>query len=974
MTSPGWTNLEALRLGTPGAHAPSVFGNDGHWAVSTLADGVWRLHLHVTGTPAAAVSHAVVRQRVGATSPDLLTLDATGLSVAGPGQSLITVLNDGTRWSGTRREIKLTYPAHESTYGLGEKTGGLDKRGDVLEFWNTDSFLYDRTSDPLYKSIPFWIGLRDGQAYGVLVDNPGRVKIDFGAWEADEIRIRVETGDLDLYVIPGPSPVDVLKRYTALTGRPTMPPRWALGFHQCRYSYRPDTRVRDVARKFREQEIPCDAIWLDIHYMHGFRCFTWDPVGFADPKGLIDDLHEDGFRVVTMIDPGLKVEPEYHIYASGRDHDVFVKTPEGNEGHGICWPGPSAYPDFFKDDVRAWWGPLYADLLGVGVDGFWNDMNEPSVFDGINGTFPDDIVHERPGGALSHGEVHNAYGHEMVRGTFDGLAALRPDRRPFVLTRAAYAGTQRYAAAWSGDNLSSWDDLRLSVPMAMNMAASGFPLYGPDIGGFAGTPSPELFVRWLQAAAYMGLMRVHTCLGTPDQEPWSFGEPWTGLARDAIRGRYRLIAYLYSLFHEAAASGAPVVQPLWMRWPEAPELRNRDDCWMLGADLIVAPILEPGVTRRMIALPPGRWYSFPDGQPLRVDGCDATVDAPLDAPPLLARGGAIVPWQDPAHHTAAQDADVLRVKVFAGDDGAFTLVEDDGDGPAAGGGPIRATTIKLKSEPLHQVVTVSAPEGAHAGVVRAIDLELHGLPGPPDQVFRDGEPETARIDPAGIDDPGGWSWDDVARSVRLLIPLGDADTTIEISHPPLPLPSTRPTLIARRVENQDVPWPSGGGLHLNSARHKAGSSWWRARDLDVRVAARWTPEALQIRCTVHDPDRVPSANDQEDGLQLILEVAQGVFQLRVAPDGPDSGAWLREDLYWAPHKDVAVLVHEDGPLTTYGFEVPARVLGAPVLEPGLECPCDILVQHSSSDGSRGVVEWVRGHTDPTSPGGRLRLL
>lgn len=975
MTSTDWTTLDRLRLGTPCDGAPDVFGDGAHWRISTLVGGAWRVTLKIDDVLGPDVSHAVIERTVSTDEDCQVALvDDGDLELRDGRGPLIRAIARGTRWSGTRREVALSYAPGERTFGLGEKSGKLDKRGDVLTFWNTDAYNYDRLTDPLYKSIPFWIGVRDGRSYGVLVDNPGRVKIDFGSWDEDAIRVRVETGDLDLYVLPGPQPVDVLRQYARLTGRPAMPPRWALGFHQCRYSYRPADRVLDIARRFRELDIPCDAIWLDIHYMHGFRCFTWDPVGFPDPAGLLKELHDDGFRVVTMIDPGLKVESEYHVYASGKQADVFVRTPEGTEGHGDCWPGPCAYPDFFREDVREWWGPLYGPLLHAGVDGFWNDMNEPSVFDGPGGTFPDDIVHQREDGEASHGEVHNAYGHEMVRATHDGLAALRPDRRPFVLTRAAFAGTQRYAAAWSGDNASTWEDLKTSVPMALNMAASGFPLYGPDIGGFAGSPSPELFVRWLQAAAYMGLMRVHTCLGTPDQEPWSFGEPWTGYAREAIRGRYRLVAYLYSLFHESAATGGPVVQPLWMRWPDQPHLHQRDDVWMLGPNLCVTPVLEPDVSRRSIELPPGRWFTFPEGRPLRVDGCTASIDTPLDGTPLLARGGAIIPWQFPAAHTGAQDAEVLRVKVFAGDDGGFTLVEDSGDGPADGGGATRRTTIELRSEPLHQVVTVRAPRGTHEGRVRAVDLEIHGLPGPPDQVFRDREPEHARLQPADIGDSEGWCWDDVACSVRVLVPLGEDDATIELSHPPLPTAAVRPTLVARNVESKDAPWPRSGGLHLTGARHTVGSSWWRPRDLDVRVAARWTSDALQIVCTVHDPDRRPAGNDQEDGVFLLLEVPHGVFQLRICGDEADRGAWLKEDKYWAPHPDVLVDIRQDGDVTIYGFEVPARVLGAPALEAGLECPCDLAVQHSSADGSRGVVEWVRGHTDPDHPGGRLRLL
>ena len=946
-------------------------GPDARLRVTPLADGVVRLQYLVGEEQPSDRSHAVIDRRPVDRAPParidgdmVVVMDEGGATIAElPSSELVS--------SGQRRDVAFVYPHGERTFGFGEKAGKLDHRGRVFRFWNTDSFMYDRLTDPIYKSIPFWIGVRDGRAYGVLVDNPGRVTVDCGAWDPDRLRVRTETGRLDVYLVPGPDPLDVVRRYTALTGRPALPPRWALGFHQCRYSYHPAERVQEIARAFRTHDIPCDGLWLDIHYMHGYRCFTWDPDGFPDPKALTDSLHDDGFKVVAMIDPGLKVEETYHAYAEGKKADAFVKLPDGSEGHGTCWPGQCAYPDFFSPAARDWWGELYGPLVADGVDGYWNDMNEPSVFDGPGGTFPDDAVHQTEDGPISHAEVHNAYGHEMVRATRDGVARMRPDKRPFVLTRAAYAGTQRYAAAWSGDNFSSWDDLKHSIPMALNMSASGFPMYGPDIGGFGGSPSPELFVRWLQAAAHLGLMRVHTCLGTPDQEPWSFGEPWTSCARKAIRTRYRLLAYMYAMLHDAARHGTPMVRPLWMEWPDVPDLADREDCWMLGSGLLVAPVLEPGVTRLNLSLPPGRWHTFPEGRPLRVDGCEVTLDAPMDRVPVLARGGAIVPWQEPGRNSDDTQSDVLRVKIFAGGHGTFTLVEDDNDGPADGDGPRRDIGVHLRSEPLHQIVTVDEPAGQHPGAVRALDLELHGLPGPPDQVICNDNPVEARSAPGTRHDADGWAWDTEVCSVRMIVPVDALPVRIELSHPPLPTANRRPALVAREADDRDAPWPDGGGAHLAGGDHVVQSSWWTTRDVSATVQARWTPEVLQIRCVVADADRACNENGQEDGVRLVLEVPDGTVQVRIGPDGK---SWVREDLYWAPHGRISADVKTDAIQTIYRFDVPAAVLGAPGLDAGLTCACDLAVQHSDRDGSRGIVEWVRGFTAPDRPGGVLKLV
>ncbi len=510
----------------------------------------------------------------------------------------------------------------EHVYGLGEKTGPLDKRGwqlggSSVAMWNSDTYRYDQSTDPLYVSVPFYLVLRQGRAHAVFFDNSHRSSFDLGRSSRSRLSFGAEGGELDYYVIDGPSPRQVLERYTALTGRVPLPPLWALGYHQSRYSYFPDSRLRELARQFRERRIPADVLWLDIHALQDFRPFTWDAERFPDPARLLADLRAQGLRTVVIVDPHPKKQAGDPVYESGLAGGHFVRRADGSLFEGQVWParaertpGPSVFPDFSRAATRAWWGALYRPLLDLGLAGIWNDMNEPSVFDGPAGTLPLDARHDGDGLAADHAEIHNVYGQLMTRSTFEGLLRLRPDRRPFVLTRASFAGGQRFAAVWPGDSSSDWSHLKGSIPMLLGLGLSGFAFAGADVGGFSDDASPELLTRWLQLGALTPFFRNHSDLGTADQEPWAHGQPWEALNRRAIELRYELLPHVYTAMREASRTGVPAMRPLFVDFPQDEATWRLDDEFLFGSDLLVAPIVREGQRRREVYLPAGAWYDL----------------------------------------------------------------------------------------------------------------------------------------------------------------------------------------------------------------------------------------------------------------------------------------------------------------------------------------------------------------------------
>lgn len=527
-------------------------------------------------------------------------------------------------------------------YGLGEKTSFLDKKGEKYDMWNSD--VYDPhvpEIECLYVSIPFMIHFRyEKPAYGIFLDNPGRTSFDMRT-EEEAYSFKAESGTLDYYFIQGPELKDVVRHYSSLTGRMELPPAWAIGYHQSRYSYMNQEEVLTLARTFREKNIPCDVIYLDIHYMDEYRVFTFDPVRFPHPKAMIAELREMGIRIVPIVDPGVKKDPEYGPYQEGVRNDYFCRRLEGELFIGDVWPGASAFPDFTDEEVRSWWGDQHRYYTDLGIHGIWNDMNEPAVFNASK-TMDLDIVHKNDGNPKTHRELHNLYGMLMSMATQQGLKSQINGERPFVLTRAGYAGVQKYAATWTGDNRSFWEHLAMAIPMVLNLGLSGQPFAGPDIGGFAHHTSPELLARWTQAGVFFPYVRNHSALESIHQEPWVFGPEVEDICRKYIRLRYRLLPYLYTLFHEANTTGLPVMRPLILEYPHDRQVYNLCDQFLVGRDVLVAPILRPSMEYRAVYLPEGEWIDLWSGDRLE-GGRHILVHAPLAHLPIYVKAGAVIP-------------------------------------------------------------------------------------------------------------------------------------------------------------------------------------------------------------------------------------------------------------------------------------------------------------------------------------------
>ena len=874
------------------------------------------------------------------------------------------------------RGLRFQIEIHEQAriFGLGEKGRGFNRRGHVYEMWNTDAFLYDRGRDPLYKSIPFFMVVHEGHACGFFLDAPERQTLDCAATDPTRMGMLVHgANEATFYVLPGPSPREVLRRYFELTGMPLLPPRWALGYQQCRYSYANAQRMLDVARGLRERQIPCDVLYLDIHYMDGFRSFTWDTRAFPDPAAMLRSLHDQGFHVVAIIDPGLCSKSVQSIGAQAVREGLVVTDDSGQPATGEVWPGTCVFPDFANEDARKWWGSHYSNLLKMGLDGFWNDMNEPASMDSPTGTLPEHAVHQGPAGALRHSAFHNIYGHMMAKATVEGVSNLRPGVRPFVLTRAAYAGTHALAASWGGDNSSTWEDLRLSVEMAQHMAASGFSLYGPDIGGFEGRASPELFLRWMQVGTFMGLMRSHAYLGTPDQEPWCFGEEWTTRIRNAIGWRYRLRNYLYSHVHRHHRGALPLVRPLWMIWPECDRLHNKSDAFMCGRDLLVAPVLHPDAPTRTIPLPPGRWYRFPDGKAIPEDLHEWTVHTSLEEIPVLVRAGAIIPVQDVLQNMQEPDSETLHLHVFANGDGDFEFVEEHDDGTTS---TIRFDTFQ---EALHFKIVIDAPSPKASSITQRFLLEIHGLLAAPDSLNSNGVMLTPRT-PAQFDEnpvSGLWTWDPQTSTARLMVAVSDLPVRIVTSDPPRQAPEQ--TLRAIPTEHPEK-WPNVLPVNLDSDQHGIASPHWQDLPMALRAQASWNAEGIVLHIEVTPTTGEPptySPNHHLDGLHLRLAIPTqkepALLHFRLPPPWEDADPVVYRGRVEVPHPDLKLETRMEGRLIRYSSKLPPSLFGLPQLTQGLSCAIDFWVQHSDVTGRRGTLRWGRPIPLHEPPAGRLVL-
>lgn len=642
----------------------------------------------------ATLTSAAVKVRVSDQGVELRTSSGSLIRRESP------ILRSGRGWS-SRVEV----PPDAGFFGLGGRFAPL-KPGSSFRLWNSDAGGgYGPGDDPLYITMPVSVCVADETSHLVFYDNTFDGTIGFG----EGMTVAFTDGPARAYVAVG-SPASVLQRYTDLTGRPPLPPLWALGFHQSRWGYRTEAELRRVVEGFEKYGLPLSALHLDIDHLRGFRTLDLDTRTHPRMAEFARGLSEKGIHLVVSTDPGIKRERGFAPYDEGRAADVFCKTPNGKPFLGLVWSGWSVFPDFTRESVREWWGTQYRRQLVHGIDGFWHDMNEPSSFasDGLL-AFPLCVRHKD----LGHREAHNVYGLLMDRAGYEGLRKARPDRRPFILTRSGWAGMQKWCWTWTGDVETSWAALRQTIAHVIGLGMCGMPYTGPDVGGFGGTPSPELFVRWFQLSSFLPFFRSHSATWVPRREPWCFGPEVLGILKESLAERYRLLPYWYTLAYLAAKDGAPLVRPLFWSHPESRRLREVDDAFLLGDDILVAPIVEEGATKRDVILPPGEWYQIAGDKPLS-GGSRVTLEAPLTGIPVLARAGAIIPTQDGG----------LVLHAYRRSDGmpcVGALYSDAGDG--FGEGLLDSFTLRESGDTL---VLESTSQGDFQPPYAGAHLRLHG--------------------------------------------------------------------------------------------------------------------------------------------------------------------------------------------------------------------------------------------------------
>lgn len=582
----------------------------------------------------------------------------------------------------------------EIFFGLGDKPCELNLKGKSFEIWGTDHYGYDINSDPLYKNIPFYYGLHHDIAYGLFFDNSFKSFFDFGKTKPNATMYMAKGGEVNYYFIAGPQLTEVAQGYARLTGTADMPAMWALGFHQSKWSYYPESAVKDIAHKMREHHIPCDAIYLDIDYMDGFRCFTWNKDRFPNPKEMVSDLREKGFKTVVIIDPGIKKDWSYKLFEEGIRKDYFCKRPDGPYASGLVWPGECYFPDFTNPAVREWWGDQYKELIeDIGISGVWNDMNEPALFEVESRTMPSDVRHDYDGHPCSHAKAHNVYGMQMARATYEGVKKYNGNKRGHIITRSGYSGLQRYSSVWTGDNVSKWHHILIANLQCQRLSISGVSLAGSDIGGFIGQPDGQLLERWMQLGIFHPFCRIHSSQDDGAQEPWTFGTETLDIIRKALELRYQLLPYHYTAMYEHHKFGTPVLKPLVFYDQHDPNTHDRNNEFICGNDLLVAAVYNENALQQNIYLPKGSWYNYWTSAPVQ-GGISYNFSLNRETFPLFVAGGTILPFYPLQQYADELKIDVVVLKVYF-KEGIYTshLYEDDHDGYQYQAGYYRYSTF-----------------------------------------------------------------------------------------------------------------------------------------------------------------------------------------------------------------------------------------------------------------------------------------
>jgi alpha-glucosidase len=648
----------------------------------------------------------------------------------------------------------------------------MNRRNRTFTMWNTDAFGWQESTDPLYKAIPFFMGLNKGVAYGIFFDNTYRTSFDFGMQAHDIYSFGSEGGPLDYYYFAGPDPKKIISAYTALVGRSPLPPYWTLGYQQCRYSYYPEARVLEIAKTLRDKKIPADSIYLDIDYQQGYAPFTINREYFPHFEQMIKDLRTQDFHTILITDLHIKYAPntDYAPFDSGMKNDVFVKKADGSLYIGPVWPGDSVFPDFTLTRVRDWWGTLYKDFVGMSVTAFWNDMDEPAVFSNPTKTMPLDNLHRLDDGAtLPHTAVHNIFGMLNSRATYEGLRKLMPDERSFVLTRASYAGGNRYAATWTGDNLATWNHLTMSTPTLLSLGISGYTLVGDDIGGFGSTPPADLLTRWYEVGAFNPIYRNHAAKGTGDHEPWANGPEQEAIRRRFIEARYRLLPYLYTGIEEATRTGIPFMRPVFLEFPQADNFYIDDRDFFFGRDFFVSPVVTESIDPHTERFPPGEWYDYWTSTKYS-DKDSLQLHPALGEMPLYVRAGAIIPEQPLVQSTSEKPDGPLQLRVYPGSDCRGSLYQDDGHTFAFQKGDFLRVSYSCKPEASQITVTSHVEQNRFEPWWDSAKVTIYGAPSSPREL---------RL---GAQSLGGWHYDSQTHSISVTLPNALQDWTLQVSY------------------------------------------------------------------------------------------------------------------------------------------------------------------------------------------------
>ena len=693
-------------------------------------------------------------------------------------------------YEGERVRCWKRMPPDEHYYGLGEKAGPLDKRGHSYVMWNTDPAGYDALTDPMYQTVPFFIGIGNGKAYGIFFDNTYRSSFDMGAESEAYFSFGAEGGEMNYYFFAGPDPKAVLSRFTELVGRTFLPPLWSIGYVQSSAFYAPESTMRFVATNFRHRQIPCDAVFFDTMHMNSDLSFTWDKSKFPNPRQLMTELRQQGFRSIEIVDPGLKADENYWVYKDGLAGDHFLRKKDGSLYIGIIWPGNSVFPDFTAEKTRSWWASLMENDVRDGIAGILTDMNEPTIDQiplekgWIPGSLDPNILFHDHDLHSPYAKNHNIYGMLMSAATREGFLRFKPGERPFVITRATYAGGQRYAAQWTGDNLSTWECLRTSLRVVMSMGLSGMPFAGSDIGGFVGYPTAELYTRWLQAGVFHPFMWTHNYDPKRTLDPWSFGLKFEEIHRRTIELRYQLLPYLYNSFYQATQTGLPIMRPLLLDYPDdatamdmTPAGQNYE--FLFGEDFLVAPVVVEGELHRKVYLPRGEWYDYGSGK-LYVGPVQTIVEAPLDRIPMFVRAGAIVPMRQVVQYVDQAPINPLTFEIYPRGNSSRVYYEDDGISFDFEKGKFLLQQLSVSDQTSNLTIKISPVASGYIPPDRTMVLKVHGQPSIPRSVKADNQELEIRSSSAALKEvSAGAAYDADEKIVWIKVP--DRHAHLEIT-------------------------------------------------------------------------------------------------------------------------------------------------------------------------------------------------